>query len=112
LTASLGYQPGFVTVNCAVGIILDFKNSFTTNGAFVSRGRNQTPSLISMKCLDFLLHGVSPFGVLKCLRKRERLSRNCHISSKYSVRGRKIGIRENIGKTMSLTWRKDLGRRV
>ncbi|KAM2745506.1 hypothetical protein PS2_021223 [Malus domestica] len=77
LGVTFSNQPSFVMLNTPIKFSFDFINPPTTNGYLPERERRKCPSVIGLKSLEFLVHGLAPMGMFGsfCITVRLQNSR-------------------------------------
>ena len=74
LSKSSGNKAILVPLNRTIRSMFDLEDPFATHRLNTLWTRNNIPSIILLKCLKFLCHGLSPLGVLNRLPIRTRLT--------------------------------------
>lgn len=60
LVKTLGDQSGFIPINGAIFMLLQFLNPFVANNLLMSRPWNQAPSFVGQQSVNLLVHGLAP----------------------------------------------------
>ena len=67
LMESFCNQSGFISVKCAIRMMLETIDPFATNNILRGLRRNKFPGAIGKKGIDFISHGLAPKGFLNSL---------------------------------------------
>ena len=65
LMESFSYKPSLVPRDGTITIQFKFDHPFVANQVNMWRSRNKGPGLLSLKCLKFSIHSLTPPGILK-----------------------------------------------
>jgi len=88
LPTTENHQPGFESVNGAIGQKLGLVQPLAPYGSLPWRNGSEGPSAIGLKSTELQIHGSTPLGVLHGLSKRPRIMTVIQGSKKTSMGSR------------------------